>query len=277
VAEWSIAAVLKTVGPARAPGVRIPPSPPNILKNKKISYYVFVGLVAITIMTSLYFIGSFFINKNKKTGPEITSTSTQVTAEEKPTKPVEAVIPESFDLIVPYTVQAPYANWKVHEESCEEAALLMAHQYLLGQKTDIDPATADREFRAQKAWQVKNWGAERDLPMQKIGEFTQAYYGNKFRIIPNITTDQIKAEVSAGRPVMVPVMTQSLKNPHYSPGNVYHILLIKGYDATGVITNDAGVKEGKDWHYNWEILWPAIDAANTKINQGRAGLVLTKS
>jgi hypothetical protein len=29
VAEWSIAMVLKTIGPARAPGVRIPPSPPD--------------------------------------------------------------------------------------------------------------------------------------------------------------------------------------------------------------------------------------------------------
>ncbi len=28
VAEWSIAAVLKTAEPVRVPGVRIPPSPP---------------------------------------------------------------------------------------------------------------------------------------------------------------------------------------------------------------------------------------------------------
>jgi hypothetical protein len=150
----------------------------------------------------------------------------------------------------------------------------MAHQYLLGAKADIDPATADKELRAQKTWQIKNWGAERDLSMQKIGELAQGYYGNQFKLIPSVTPEQIRAEVSAGRPVMVPVMTQSLKNPHYSPGNVYHILLIKGYDAAGVVTNDAGVKEGKDWHYSWDILWSAVDAANTKISQGRVGLVL---
>ena len=35
LAEWSIAAVLKTVVPARAPGVRIPHPPPNIQISKK--------------------------------------------------------------------------------------------------------------------------------------------------------------------------------------------------------------------------------------------------
>jgi hypothetical protein len=31
VAEWSIAAVLKTVEPVTVPGVRIPPSPPTFV------------------------------------------------------------------------------------------------------------------------------------------------------------------------------------------------------------------------------------------------------
>ena len=37
VAEWSIAAVLKTVELSRAPGVRIPPSPPSLVPT---GYYV---------------------------------------------------------------------------------------------------------------------------------------------------------------------------------------------------------------------------------------------
>ena len=36
MAEWSIAAVLKTVEPARVPGVRIPLSPFKISRNKPI-------------------------------------------------------------------------------------------------------------------------------------------------------------------------------------------------------------------------------------------------
>ena len=239
--------------------------------------HVVIIIVVMALILVLIGLLLFITYKSpKKEEPITISTSSQVTAEEKPTKPVTAVIPDNFDLIVPYTVQAPYANWKVHEESCEEAALLMAHQYLQGARADIDPATADREIRAQKAWQIKNWGAERDLSIQKIGDLAQAYYGDQSKLIPEISVNQIKAEISAGRPVLVPVMTQSLKNSHYSPGNVYHILLIKGYDSNGVITNDAGVKEGKDWHYSWDILWSAVDSANTKINQGRTGVVLIK-
>ena len=95
--------------------------------------------------------------------------------------------------------------------------------------------------------------------------------------LPSTGGGTFKLSETRGHPVLVPVLTQSLKNPHYSPGNVYHILLIKGYDATGVITNDAGVKEGKDWHYSWDILFSAIDAQTSKMNQGRVGLVLTSS
>lgn len=194
----------------------------------------------------------------------------------EPATPIEAKLPDSKLITVPYTVQAPFGNWKVHEESCEEAALLMDHQFLTGDKSEqIDQHKADTELRAMKDWQVKHYGKEPDLTIVKLGEFAQSYYGHNPNVKNNITEDDIKKEIAAGRPVMVPVMTQSLKNPHYSPGNVYHILLIKGYDQTGVITNDAGVKEGMNWHYDWNTLWTAIDAQTPKMNQGRSLLVLS--
>jgi len=71
-------------------------------------------------------------------------------------------------------------------------------------------------------------------------------------------------------------MTHSLQNNMYGPVSVYHVLLIKGYDATGVITNDAGVGNGVDHHYDWAVLWQAIDAQTAKMNQGRDMLYLTK-
>jgi hypothetical protein len=194
---------------------------------------------------------------------------------ETPTPTVEK-LPDSKLIAVPYTVQAPFGNWKVHEESCEEAALLMYHQFLVGDKSEqIDQHKADTELRAMKDWQVKHYDKEPDLTIARLGEFTKSYYGHTPTVKNNVTEEDIKKEIAAGRPVMVPVMTQSLKNPHYSPGNVYHILLIKGYDQTGVITNDAGVKEGMNWHYDWNTLWSAIDAQTTKMNQGRTFLVLS--
>lgn len=182
---------------------------------------------------------------------------------------------EGAILPVPYTVQAPFGNWKVHEESCEEAALLMYRDFLLGDRRgDIPPAEADAALRAQKAWEVQNWGAEVDLTLERTGQLAQAYWGYHYRVLP-ATIDSIKQEISAGHPVIVPVMTHSLQNPHYGPKTVYHEVLVKGYNAGGVVANDAGVQEGKNWYYSWSVLFGAIDAQTPKMNQGRLALVLT--
>jgi hypothetical protein len=183
--------------------------------------------------------------------------------------------PAGAILDVPYTVQAPGGNWKVHEESCEEAALLMYRDFLLGdQRADIPAPEADAALRAMKSWQVQNWGAERDLTLDRTGQLAQAYWGYRYQLIP-ATIEGIKAAVSAGHPVVVPVMTHSLQNPHYGPNTVYHEVVIKGYNAGGVVTNDAGVQEGKNWFYSWSILFKAIDDQTGRMNQGRVALVLT--
>jgi hypothetical protein len=185
-------------------------------------------------------------------------------------------VPVGGILKVPYTVQAPYANWKFHQESCEEAALLMYHDFInADQRTNIPPAEADKDLRAMKTWQVQNWGSEVDLSIDRTGQLAQAYYSYHYQLI-QVTEDTIKQAIVAGHPVVVPVMTHSLQNPHYGPQTVYHELLIKGYTDRGVVTNDAGVQEGKDWFYSWSLLMGAIDAQTPKMHQGRVGLILTQ-
>ena len=190
--------------------------------------------------------------------------------------PSPAPPPATAVLSVPYTVQAPGNNWKVFENACEEDAVLMYHDYLEGDhRAQIPPAEADPALRALEKWQVDNWGAERDLTLDKTGQLAQAYYGYHYQVVP-ATQAGIIAEVAAGHPVIVPVMTKSLQNNHYGAGNVYHEVLIKGYNPDGVVTNDAGVQEGKDWFYSWSVLFGAIDAQTPKMGQGRVALVLTK-
>ena len=180
-------------------------------------------------------------------------------------------------LSVPYTAQAPYANWNIHEESCEEAALLMAHYYLTGSLVNIiPPSTANQELINMVTWEKTNYGREKDLNMYEIGKLAGDYYGYKYQVAEDVTADNIKQAISDGNPVMVPVITHALANPHYGPNPTYHILVIKGYNAKGVITNDAGVKEGKDYFYTWETLWQAIDSQSKEMNQGRDMLVVTK-
>ena len=179
-------------------------------------------------------------------------------------------------LQVPYTVQAPRGNWKVFENACEEDAVLMYHDYLEGDhRADIPADEADPALRAMQKWQVDNWGAEKDLTLDRTGQFAKAYYGYSYQVLP-ATIENIRAQVSAGRPVIIPVMTHSLQNPHYGPQTVYHEVLIKGYKDDGVVTNDGGVQEGKNWFYSWSVMFGAIDAQASKMNQGRLMLVLSK-
>jgi len=188
-------------------------------------------------------------------------------------------IPASYNLTIPYAPQAPLSNWSVHEESCEEAATYMYRAYLEGlsyPSNRVPDKEADTQFRAIKAWQVTHYGKEPDLTMSALGTFASNYYGYTPTVKKGIVENDIKTAIVTGHPVIVPVMTHSLENNMYGPSSVYHVLLIKGYDTTGVITNDAGVGNGVNKHYSWNILWQAIDAQTTKTGQGREMLYLTK-
>lgn len=193
--------------------------------------------------------------------------------------PVITPLPATYDISVPYAAQAPFSNWAVHEESCEEAALYMYKAFLDGTiypNNRIPEAELDTVFRAMKSWQVANYGKEPDLTMTALGEFAKSYYGYTPTVQKNITAENIRQAISDGHPVIVPVMTHSLQNSMYGPETTYHVLFIKGYDATGVITNDAGVGNGPNHHYDWAVLWQAIDAQTPIMGVGREMLYLTK-
>ncbi|MFN2462528.1 MAG: C39 family peptidase, partial [Candidatus Dormibacteria bacterium] len=184
--------------------------------------------------------------------------------------------PSRWSLMVPYTPQAPYNNWSgPRQNACEEAALLMVHDYLRGDtRSDIPADEADAALGAMQQWQVDNWAGETDLTMVRTGQLARAYYGHSYQVQP-ATTDAIMAAIRAGSPVSVPVMTHSLNNPNYGPQDVYHVLLIIGYDQNGVITNDSGVMQGQGWVYSWATLFQAIDA-QTLQQQGRVMLTVAR-
>lgn len=225
--------------------------------------------------------GSFVlyrISNKKETSNEVPQT-VETRAEPKTEEPAAAHT-ESANLPVPYTLQGPLNNLNIHEESCEEAAALMYHYFLQGQitfngSTVIPAQKANDEMIAMKNWQVKNYGVEPDLSIEKLGQFIQQYYGYKYKTFKDITKEDIKREISAGNPVLVPVMTHSLKNPMYGPQTTYHILVIRGYNAQNVITNDAGVR-GENQQYSWDILFQAIDAQTPKMGQGREMVVISQ-
>lgn len=188
---------------------------------------------------------------------------------------IKKSLPEHWELKVPFICQAPFANWSIHEDSCEEAAILMAHAYIEGQV--LTPEYADKELLAMRQWQREHYGQEKDMSCSEAVQFVRDYYGYKnSRSFNNITSWDIKRQIVQGNLVIVPVMTHSLLNPHYGPKNVYHFVLIKGYNSQGVITNDAGIKEGENYFYPWEVIFSAIDAQTPKMGQGRTMFIMKK-
>lgn len=60
-------------------------------------------------------------------------------------------LPSQVLLSVPFTPQAPHANWNPpFDESCEEASLIMVNRYLSGQ--EITPDTVSEKIRALVEW-----------------------------------------------------------------------------------------------------------------------------
>ncbi len=240
---------------------------------KKNNFLLFFS--AIFILGALWFVFFYhnFLTKPEIEYKEVQATTTTTKSAEKP-----ASVKAAADLPVPYTLQGPLNNLNIHEESCEEAAALMYHYFLEGTKFPNDvitPQRANDEMLAMKAWEVKNYGSEPDLTIERLGQFMQQYYGYKYRVFKNITEDDIKREISSGHPVMVPVMTHALKNPNYGPVSVYHILVLKGYNDQNVIANDPGIR-GQNIQYSWDILFQAIDAQTPKMHQGRDMVIVAK-
>ncbi len=200
--------------------------------------------------------------------------------------PTPAPLPAAFRLGVPFTTQAPLGDWPKHQESCEEANLVMLDAYWKGNRSVVlDPATADRGINALVAWQVKNWGSEDDLTDRRLGELAKQYYGYSYEVVP-ITEEAMKRSIVAGVPVVLGVTTHGLGNPRYPNFQNHHLVLgysvshfitLVGYDDQGFILNDPGITPGRGYHVVYTQLLFAIDNLDQQrptLNEGRVMLLI---
>lgn len=177
--------------------------------------------------------------------------------------------PESFNLKVPFIVQAPFANWdEDYKEACEEASILMVDAFYNNLQLTEDQS-AERLMEMIN-WQKANWGGHFDLNVNQTAKLAMALFGYQdYLIINNPTVEQIKSYLEKGWPVITPAAGQKLNNPHFrSPGPIYHMLVVKGFTADGFITNDPGTKFGDDYFYPTDTLMAALaDWQETDFNQ----------
>lgn len=172
-----------------------------------------------------------------------------------------------FDMV--FTSQAPYANWdELHEEACEEASLLIVHYYLQN-KSSLTKEEAENIIQDMVAWQIKNYGGHYDLTLDQLADFAKRYYGYKNIQIKNVKNiDEMKIELSNGNPIIIPAAGRDLGNPYFkSPGPIYHMLVVKGYNSRYFITNDVGTRRGENFQYKFDKLFDAIHDYNGKTEE----------
>ena len=181
-----------------------------------------------------------------------------------PTAPPSATpqtLTSTINLKIPFTVQAPYANWDPpYKEFCEEASVLMAASYIRGE--DIPNADyADTHMRDIQAFEEQRFGYYEDASAEEVAIILREYYNiSAVDLLIDPTTEDIRRALSQRRAVIVPAAGRLLQNPHFrQPGPLYHMLVIKGFTANGMfITNDPGTRYGADYLYDEKVIMNAL-------------------
>jgi hypothetical protein len=190
------------------------------------------------------------------------TTSTVGYGESPAIQPTVKTVSEQMHLLVPFTPQAPNANWAMpYQEACEEASLLMVAGYYHGDQGTYATGTADTKILDLIGFEQDQFGLGPDMTAAQTAEVIQAYDPSlQAEVVAVTSIDQIKLFVAQGIPVIVPADGKALANPNFRNGGpVYHMLVITGYDAEGhFITNDPGTRKGYDYMYDEQVLLNAI-------------------
>ncbi|HCW32209.1 MAG: hypothetical protein UT55_C0048G0012 [Candidatus Peregrinibacteria bacterium GW2011_GWE2_39_6] len=164
-------------------------------------------------------------------------------------------LPTTINLGITFYSQAPFGNWDMpYQEACEEASLLLAYYYVTQKSVTINQFETD--LLAMINWEINYFGQYQHTTIAQTAEIAQNYLNyQNLKIIENPTTDQLKAELSQGHPIVAPFAGRYLKNPYFSgEGPIYHMLVLRGYDQSHFITNDVGTKHGENFIYPYETI-----------------------
>lgn len=176
--------------------------------------------------------------------------------------PPSSIIPSEFNLAVPFTSQTPYANWDaVHEETCEEAALYMVHEFYQGTPDgQIAADVAETDIMKIVEFEKALFGFFESTTATQIAVLAEQMYGyEKVEVVTDPTIEDLKRYLVAGYPVIVPSAGHLLGNPNFSgDGPLYHALVLKGYTETTFVTNDPGTRRGADYQYDFETVMTAM-------------------
>ena len=174
-------------------------------------------------------------------------------------KPIPKILPESVQLDLTFWPQAPYADRnQPRQDACEEASIILPAYRLNNKPLSREKFT--QEIRNLVSLQNELFGSYVDTTVAQTKQLYDIYYGiGTTTILDNPTSDQLREELAAWRPIVAPFAGKMLKNPHYSNGGPrYHMMTLVWYDADHFIVHDVGTKHGAFFRYRTEVIMDAL-------------------
>lgn len=187
-------------------------------------------------------------------------------------------IPETYNIPgLPFYPQAPLldkANWRINEESCEEAALLL--NYYITNHITFDPEKMNADILSMNDFEVASGISQdkyseryntyflRDLtdPYEMydlLGKKYLKYPDEKILMVKNPSFEEIQTFVRNNVILTIPMKyTKVLRNKYIRAGKTFHILNIVGYTPDSFITLDPGTKNGRYLAYPKELLYRSM-------------------
>jgi hypothetical protein len=221
---------------------------------------IIAGAIIIVVISAFYFrsdIRDFLLEFQKSQLPkEIKYVSTSP-------DPATSTNFIGINLAVPFSAQSPFGDWSLpYLEACEETSALLVDRFYKNET--LSPEIAKEEILKIVEWENKTLGYYEHTTAKETGRILIEYFGYKrVDVKYDISLEDIKTQIIAGRPVIVPLAGRMMNNPYYrQPGPIYHMLVIKGITKDGnFITNDVGTKRGANYVYDANVLFDAIHDA----------------
>lgn len=226
------------------------------MKNKPFIYTACILAVGLF----LYLYTPYNSTKPKEVSKQ-TQTPVQLSSKNSSTPQTTKIIfPKSFSLKIPFSPQAPTANWdELHNEACEETSSIMAHAFLTGRTESVLPADfVEGEITKITEWEKQRFGYYLDIDSEETVTLLQDFYGLHAKIVTNYTEDNLKQELQDGHVIIFPANGKLLENPNFKNGGpLYHMFIIRGYTEDTYLTNDPGTRKGLNYPYSYETLYKA--------------------
>ncbi len=128
----------------------------------------------------------------------------------------------------------------------------MAQAYISGDHEVRLPVSQAKTAISQMVdWEIAKFGEHKNLGVDGMAVIAEQYlHDTKVIIKHNATVNDIKEELAAGNPVIIPAAGQLLGNPYFkTPGPIYHVFVIKGFENNQFIVNENGTSRGLSYHY----------------------------